>query len=244
LLVLVHVEVQAQKESGFEERVFRYNARLSDHYFPKPVCSLVILADNHRTWRPTIYRHNFWGSRIQFRFGVVKLLDFDEEKKLARLERSKNPFALLVAATLHTQQTRPVSDLRTDKKLALLKPLYRSGWGREKIVEFFNVVDRMMKLSPVQQRRFYAELDEFEKEMKMPYINSVERMGRKDGRKEGLEQSLKVFLQARFGVLPTDLVKRLETLSLKKMEGLLPLAATAASLEEICAQLSMPAPKS
>ena len=49
--VLVHVEVQGQKESFFAKRMFVYNCRIFDRY-DRPVASLALLADQRSNWRP------------------------------------------------------------------------------------------------------------------------------------------------------------------------------------------------
>jgi hypothetical protein len=45
-----------------------------------------------------------------------------------------------------------------------------------------------MALPPELAQRFWAELQTFEEECKVPYITSVERIGREEGLKEGREQ--------------------------------------------------------
>src|SRR5262249_53260645 len=52
--VLIHVEVPAQPEAPFAERLFRYHARLLDK-FGKPVVGLAVLADDRPAWRPSDY---------------------------------------------------------------------------------------------------------------------------------------------------------------------------------------------
>ncbi len=47
--VLVHVEVQAQQQAAFAERMYVYNYRLYDRY-RRPVASLAVLADEQPGW--------------------------------------------------------------------------------------------------------------------------------------------------------------------------------------------------
>jgi hypothetical protein len=54
-------------------------------------------------------------------------------------------------------------------------------------VGLFRFVDWLMALPPELERRFRVEMEALEQEQKMPYITSVERIGREDGRQEGLQ---------------------------------------------------------
>lgn len=105
--VLVHVEVQAQVDADFAERMYQYNYRLFDRYH-RQVASLGVLADTHAGWRPDGYGYALWGCRVSLRFPVVKLLDY--EAQWESLEQSSNPFAIMVMAHLKTQATRGTRD--------------------------------------------------------------------------------------------------------------------------------------
>ena len=49
--LLIHVEVQGEKERDFPERMFIYNYRIYDRYH-RPVVGLAILCDAAPRWRP------------------------------------------------------------------------------------------------------------------------------------------------------------------------------------------------
>jgi len=53
--ILIHVEVQAQKEADFSKRMFRYNYRIFDRY-NIPVTSIAVLADGSASWDPGPYK--------------------------------------------------------------------------------------------------------------------------------------------------------------------------------------------
>lgn len=79
----------------------------------------------------------------------------------------------------------------------------------------------------------------------MRLLTNIERTALERGMEKGFEkgrkqerlQALKVFLEARFGNLPAELVKRLDLSTTEELEPLLPLAATAPSLEEFSFRL-------
>ena len=93
--VLIHVEVQAQRQSEFPHRIYVYDYRIYDLY-QRPVASFAVLADEHSTWRPSGYYRKLWRSRTLFRFPVVKILDYADQWDT--LEASNNPFAIVVQA--------------------------------------------------------------------------------------------------------------------------------------------------
>ncbi|HIJ20272.1 MAG TPA: hypothetical protein HPP58_04415, partial [Deltaproteobacteria bacterium] len=58
---------------GTKEFVYHY--RIFDRY-RRQVVSLAILADEKEAWRPVEFSYGRWGCEMQFRFPVIKLLDF------------------------------------------------------------------------------------------------------------------------------------------------------------------------
>ena len=133
--VLIHVEVQSQVQSDFPERMYVYNYRIFDMY-RRPVVSLAVLSDDHDEWRPDSYSYALWGCRISLEFPIVKLLDYQTRSTL--LSESTNPFAVIVAAHLTTQQTTQDPQGRYLGKLRLAKSLYQRGyspWGYFRVIQ-------------------------------------------------------------------------------------------------------------
>ena len=141
--VLVHVEVQGWRDSGFEQRMFVYNYRIFDRY-ERPVVSLAVLADEHAAWRPTSYGWDLWGCRMGIRFPVVKLLDYQD--RWSELEESGNPFAVCTMAHLKTMETRVDPRLRFSWKLNLVRRLYDQGRDQQYVLDLFRFIDWMMHL--------------------------------------------------------------------------------------------------
>jgi len=56
LYLVLHVEIQVSRESGFPRRMFVYYYRLYDLY-PEQVVSLAVLADEEPDWEPKRYEH-------------------------------------------------------------------------------------------------------------------------------------------------------------------------------------------
>ena len=74
IILLIHLEVQAEPEDLFAERIFTYLIRIFDSFHQAPI-SLAILCDSDPKWRPNQYKFITSGSSLQFNFTSVKLLD-------------------------------------------------------------------------------------------------------------------------------------------------------------------------
>ena len=57
--LLIHVEIQNQKEDEFSERVYIYSTRLFDK-FRRSVASFAVLGDTDRSWRPHSFHQEAW----------------------------------------------------------------------------------------------------------------------------------------------------------------------------------------
>lgn len=206
--VLAHVEIQGQKDLAYEKRLYVYNYRLFDRY-DRPVATLSVLTDSDPAWRPHRYGYELFDCHISLDFPVVKLLDYKD--KQAELEKSDNPFAIVVMAHLETQKTRRKPAQRYEAKLKLAKMMYRKGYQRVEIINLFRFIDWIMTLPEDMDWQFLLEIARFEETEKMPYVTSVERigmekgmaLGRQEGQQEGLQEGLRVSivqtLELRFG---------------------------------------------
>ncbi len=123
--VLIHVEVQTEREAEFPRRVYVYNYRVFDRY-NRPVASLVVLADDEPGWRPTEFQSRLFGCESGIRFPTVKLLDFATRE--AELEASTNPFSKVVLAYLKARETHSNPADRHVWKLRLVRGLYDRGF--------------------------------------------------------------------------------------------------------------------
>lgn len=128
LWILIHVEIQGDRDAAFSERMYTSQYRAFDLHC-KPVIGLAILTDEEAGWRPSEYRHGKLGSEVIYRFNTVKLLDYREH--LPQLEQSDNPFAVVTMAHLAAKQTWNRSDSRYSAKWYILYGLYQRGFTRQ-----------------------------------------------------------------------------------------------------------------
>jgi hypothetical protein len=229
--LLIHIEVQAQRESGFPHRMFEYHHRFRTRY-NREVCSLAIFADFGRRWKPHVYQRNLWGCRLRFEFPFVKLTDW--LPRLPELEANRNPFAIIVAAHLRGQQTRGNVPERLAQRLRLVRGLLERGLDREDIERLFELIDWFMALPPPEDTVFWDEIELYEKEKNMPHMTSIERRGLERGRTEGRAEMVLRALQRRFRAsVPEELAARVrQTTDSTTLERWFDWTFEAASLEE------------
>jgi hypothetical protein len=200
--LLVHVEVQAWKEGDFPRRMFVYNHRIFDRY-NREVISLAILIDDDPDWRPSRYEYGRWGFRTSIEFPIVKLLDY--ASKYQDLESDPNPFAVVVLAQLKALDTRRSPADRRAWKMRLVKGLYGRGMDPEDVRHLFRFINWVMDLPAPQERAFEEELDAYQQEKRMPFIDFVERRGMEKGLLRGIEACLKM----KFGTEGLELMPEL-----------------------------------
>jgi hypothetical protein len=152
-----------------------------------------------------------WGYCVRFTFRAVKLLDYRAEQ--SQLEGSPNPFAHLVLAHLSAQETRRNPGERLAAKLASVRRLYGLGYDRDQVLRLFRFIDWVLRLPDELERRFWDELQTYEEVERMPYITSVERIGREEGFREGLLAGLELALKLKFGEADQSIVPEIRALS-------------------------------
>ncbi len=211
--LLIHVEIQANREETFAERMFSYNLRIFDR-FGQPAISLAILCDADPKWRPNQYSYSYPDSSLDFKFGTVKLLDY--QNRWQELEASDNPFATVVMAHLKTQQTIKKSGERKSWKFSLIRRLYELGFQERDIRNLYRFIDWVMILPKDLETEFWQEFKQFEQERTMSYITTGERIGYERGQQELVIR----LLQKRVGELPEEEKTDIQALSLVQLEAL------------------------
>ncbi|HNV90818.1 MAG TPA: cytosolic protein, partial [Thauera aminoaromatica] len=188
----VHIEVQGSMDPDFARRMFVYNYRIYDSY-DRPVASLAVLADDDPAWRPDRFGYERLGCRHNLQFPVAKLVDHAADE--AALLCNPNPFALVTAAHLYTRRTRRSPIARFDAKRRLVRLLYERDWTRQRILDFFSVLDWMMRLPREFEQRLWQDIENIEGERKVKYVTSVERLAIERGLQKGMEQGLEIGIE-------------------------------------------------
>ncbi|OAD22466.1 hypothetical protein THIOM_001729 [Candidatus Thiomargarita nelsonii] len=208
-LLYIHIEVQGQFESAFSERVFIYHYRLYDRYGPR-IVSLAILGDNDDKWQPESYNYENFGCELSFKFPVIKLSDY--RSKWEELERSNNPFSIIVRTHLKGLETHNASRQRCHWKIQLYKALYEANYSKKEILELYRFLDWVMTLPKKYARQFDDFVEQYEEAKKVEYVTSIEKRGIEKGRLDGQRVIVENLLKSRFGGLDERLAHVIEPL--------------------------------
>ena len=211
--VLINIEIQSQEESNFSARMFTHYYRLRDGY-NLPIVNLAILGDERSTWRPGAYEASKWGCEVEFRFPIVKLLDY--QPRWSELEEMRNPFAIVVMAHLKTKETKQDFPARREWKFRLTRMLYERDYSRQDIMTLYRFLDWILELPEGLKQGFRDDLKRYEEEKQMPYMTSIERMGIEEGRRSVLLR----LLNRKLGALSEQIGSRISGLSASQLDEL------------------------
>ncbi len=211
--LLIHIEIQGRAPRGFARRVFVYNFRIGAQYPGAEVVSLVIVTE---TKRRVVARHEVanWGCSLVFKFPCAQLADWAD--RWAELEADDNIFAVAVMAQLKALETRGDNSRRFAWKRRLVRMLYDRGYAREVVVALFDFIDWVMRLPVELEEAIQKEVQEIEEGKNVRYVNSIERLGIR----EGLRTSVKLLLAHRYGELNEAIQAKLLKLSSEQLEAL------------------------
>jgi hypothetical protein len=238
--VLLHIDVQGTVDSHFAERMFVYNYRIYDR-FRRPVASMALLADGRARWKPDSFRYTLFGCKVGIRFPMVKLSEYGTD--IEQLLEHPNVFSLVTAAHVLTQQTRGQHVKRHAAKWRLARLLYDRDWDRQRIIDLFNVIDWMMRIPKPLQAKLMNDIADLERNCRMPYVSSFERLGRAEGLKEGrregrcdgIREVVEYQLSLRFGTLSPSIRERIAKASASELRGWSKAVLNAPTLDDVFA---------
>ena len=239
--ILIHVEVQGQADTHFDERMFVYNYRLFD-WHRQGVASFAVLSDEDPAWRPGRYVRELLGSRQHFTYPTVKLLDYGAQ--WVALEADDNPFATVVMAHLKNQETKADPAARYDWKFYLIRRLFERGYSQQDVINLFHFIDWVMRLPRDLEQQLREEIVQMEMRQAKPYVSMFARIERQEGRQEGRKEEAVRFLLRllthRFGPVSETVSTHLQALTVEQIEPLIDVALTQATLAAFVAQLPSP----
>jgi hypothetical protein len=228
--VLVHVEVQSQRDQHFAERMLRYHTRIFDG-MRQPVVSLAVLGDEEANWRPTGFGYELWGCELQFKFPMVKLRELD----LTELETMRNPFATLTLMHRDAQVTRGKPLLRLQQKIARYRALLRQGYRADDIRMLLRLMEHLLRLNSelaLVARNALRQVEQEELGM-ATFVTSFEEIGRAEGRAEGQRELVGRLLERKVGPLDVAMQQQVATLTPTQLLALSEALLDFTTLEEL-----------
>ena len=243
--ILLHLEIQNERDAFFDERLFIYHYRIFDKT-REPVITLALLTDFDPAWRPGKYVRELAGCRVEFNFPIRKLTDYNGEE----LAASRNPFAFIARAHLEARQSGDDMNRRYDLRMVLQDAVESSGMNEPEVLSVSRFIEEVMRLPEDLHRKLFFE-QQARKEKAMIFTTYAERVGERKGVKKGkligkLEGELKTqrasvlrLLEMRFSKVPKRVADKVSALTDSALlNELFDIAFRCDSLKEFEAQLS------
>ncbi len=213
--ILLHLEIQNERDPFFDERLFIYHYRIFDKT-RDPVITLALLTDFDPAWRPGKYMRELAGCSVEFNFPSRKLTDYNDEE----LAASRNPFAFIARAHLEARRTGGDMKRRYDLRMVLQDAVEASGIGESEALWVMRFIEEVMTLPEDLHRKLFFER-QARKEKAMVFTTYAERVGERKGIKKGeLKGTLKTqranvlqLLEMRFGKVPNRLAVKVSDLT-------------------------------
>jgi hypothetical protein len=153
----------------------------------------------------------------RMRFPVCKLID----RLRTDWQDDQSLPVQLARAQIAALRTAGDPEGRYQAKWQLVRNLYNLGYNAQQVRELFGLIDWMMHLRPDLEERFKQELEELEESFQMPYVTSVERIakseGRSEGRAEGGATLLLKQLCKRWGEIPASIREQIQALQIEQL---------------------------
>ncbi len=243
--ILIHVEVQGQKDPFFQERMFKYFYRLYDKH-KKKIFALAIFADNNKYYGPNKFMYEFLNTRLSYQYCTYKILDSSEEE----LVNSDNPFASVILSALYLIKSKENYYDRLTFKKRLAKLLFAKDWSRDQVAKLFIFIEEILYLPEELESIFTSEVNTLtgkeEKEMGLSWEKTTyykeryekgEIEGEARGEVKGKVDGIMLILSKRFNSIPIDFREKLMKLNPKDLNKILEKALDAQSIDEITGKL-------
>jgi hypothetical protein len=110
--IYLYIEVQGYKDELFQERMFIYFYRIYD-LFKQKIVAFTIFTDPERDYKPYDLITTFFGTSLNYKYRTYKVLDVKDSE----LEKSGNPFSLIVLAVKYVIRSGQNEDKRLKFKI-------------------------------------------------------------------------------------------------------------------------------
>jgi predicted transposase YdaD len=197
--VLIHIEVQGERDPDFSKRMFRYYYRIFDKY-DRDVVAIALLTDAAKSFRPHVYHRSSHGTKLTYEYNVYKFLDQNEMELL----KSNNPFSIAVLAANYANEAKKDDEKRYLFKRKLIKLiLQKTDYPKEErriyVSALLYFIDYLLQIPIELTQRLRNEiilskeaidLMYLDRENLPPTFGELKRLERKEGREEGRKEGI------------------------------------------------------
>lgn len=201
-LILIHVENQAQRVSGYNRKMFKYFARLHEKHQQK-ILPIVIYSHDAKLEEPTSYEMSFSFLKVlEFNFFTVQL----SRKPWREYIGSNNPVAVALLSKMNYTPKEKIA-----VKIAFTRMLVnvKLDDARNSLLTVF--CEQYNELTKEEERQYNEklrqELSQQEVEKLLEITTSYHRKGREEGREEELKATVMLLLAKKFkiDILPNEI---------------------------------------
>jgi hypothetical protein len=221
-LILVHVEVQAQRGGDFPPRMFEYYVLLRLRY-KMPVFPVVVyLTPGAGGLTEETHTETLFGNTIlTFRYQCVGLPDLSADD----CRESANPLAVALSALMKQSRLG-----RTLQKILSVQRTVLSDLDEARKALLLNVIETYLKLNETDEEEFRRMMGQGELQEVKQMLTVYEERGIIQGKREDVLHLLRL----KFGDVPEGVVKKIEAMESKaELLTLLERVLTADSLKEM-----------
>ncbi|TAE60085.1 MAG: DUF4351 domain-containing protein [Nostocales cyanobacterium] len=215
---LIHIEAESGARPKFDQRMFRYFARLHEK-FDVPIYPIVIFSyESPKTIATNKYEINFPDLEVlKFNYQVVQLNHLNWRDFLNR----PNPVASALMSKMNIAKTE-----RAKVKAECLRLLVTLKLNPAKMQLISGFIDTYLRLNKIEEKQFQTEISGFireEKEEVMQIVTSWMEEGIETGITRGIEREKNLILRQlnkKFGKIDGELETRIKSLDIEVIENL------------------------
>lgn len=201
--VLLHIEVQGPGEENISRRMFRYYCLLFVHHDRNPAAMTILTAKRPKKEgdEPGIYSAEVFGTKIEYKYNVVKAYEFNDEA----LKASNSLVSLFIYALKVAAKNRHSDEAKFKYMREILRLLWIKGFDINIRRVFIVYLEKIFRLSGEEYKlRFENAIDRsFEGGKTMEYQTVADKVFerwqnkfREEGREEGREEERKKMIAA------------------------------------------------
>jgi hypothetical protein len=219
--MLLHIEVQGEKDPEFARRMFKYYYRILDRY-DMPVSALAIFSGQDGEKMPDRFEDHCLGTHSIYRYNTLCITDYPDEV----LAASKNPFAivLLAAKKALIKGGKDLDKELLKQKLLIAKLLYQKGFEKGKIKTILSFLHNYVRFTkPETNRIFRRQLDKITgKKNTMDFFEQVRQLRYEEaeeiGRAAEKKRMVKRLLTRKFSIKETASIAGVSVAFVEKLK--------------------------
>ena len=146
--VLLHVEIQGRGRENISRRMFRYYCLIFTHHDVNPAALAILTSRRPKAeGEPGIYNANVFGTKIEYKYNVIKAYELDDEEL-----KAGNIVDLFVYSAKIAAKYRKSNKKKLGYMKIIVQLLAKKGWEKFMRRRFIIYLERVMHLSSIEYR--------------------------------------------------------------------------------------------